>query len=252
MSPALLAAIADKFAFINLLSAIIFLICVWQVGVAVWPHRHPEGVNAGNDFAFVAGLEKNNEKREIKVEKRIKRHLAPEARQETVRLERSLDALAKEAARENPDWQGIAHALSDIAHKADDVNALTDRIRVLDRRLRNFDWHELQELSGYYHDLNDADKERLKEQILLERRKIVQEHAVVELAERCERRYADFRVVIDDAAKACLAGNRAFAAQAIANASAIEREQAQDMERVRQAEKRLLALTKLKLRKEGS
>lgn len=251
MSPALLAVITDKVPFVNLLSAIIFLICVWQVGVAIWPKRHSDVMSGGNDSSFVSGLERDNEKREIKVEKRIKRHLAPQAERETVRLERNLGALLNETKREKPDWQGIARALSDIAHKADEVNALTDRIRVLDRRLRNFDWHELQELSGYYQDLNDADKERLKEQILLERRKIVQEHAVVELAERCERRHEEFRSVLDSASRACLAGDSASATQSISHAIAIEHEQAQDMDRVRHAEKRLLSLTKLKLRREA-
>ena len=252
MSPALFAAIADRVPFISLLSAIIFLICVWQIGVAIWPKRHSDGPAGRDDSSFISTLDQDNEKREIKVEKKIKRHLAPEAQRETAHLERTLEALEKEVHRDQPDWKAVAQALSDIAHRADDVNGTVDRIRILDRRLRSFDWRSLQSLSAYYQELSDADKERLKEQILLQRRKIVQEHAIVELTERCERRHQQFRAVLDQASRACFAGDKASASQHISNAKSIEHEQNEDLDRLRHAEKRLLQLTKFKLRREAS
>ena len=251
MSPTLFAAVAERVAFINLLSAIIFLICVWQIGVALWPKRSGDGTPGGHDAAFIAGLDRPNEEREIRIEKKIKRHLAPEARRETARLEHSLQALAKEMAKDRPDYNAVAQALSGIAHRADDVIRTIDRVRTLDRRMRNHDLHQLQDLGTYYQELNDADKDRLREQINLERRKIVQEHAIVELAEACERRHGHLRTTLDQAARACFASDRASAAQHIETAVAIEDEQRRDMQRLQDMEKRLLTLTKLKLRREG-
>jgi len=252
VSPALFGAIAARIPFVNLLSAIIFLICVWQVGVALWPKGEGHGRGESSDSSFISGLDQKDEKREIRVEKKIKRHLAPEAQRETARIEHSLEALQKELRRDAPDWKAIEEALSGIAHKSDDVIRTVDRIRILDRRLRNFDWHELQQLSGYYNELNDSDRERLKEQILLERRKIVQEHTIVQLTERCERRQREFRSTIDQAGRACSMEDREGASQHIAQAIHVEEQQKADLKALRRAEKRLLSLTKSKLRKEKS
>jgi hypothetical protein len=126
-----------------------------------------------------------------------------------------------------------------------------DRIRLLDRRIRNADYHELGELSGYYRELNESDREKLREQILLERRKVVQEHGIVELADRCETRQQQFRETLDQAARACFSGDRSSVGQHISEAIAIEQAQQDDLNRLKSAEKRLLALTKQKLRKEG-
>lgn len=222
MSPALMAAIADRMPFINLLSAVIFLICVWQIGVALWPKRSGDGTPGGHDAGFIAGLDRPNEEREIRIEKKIKRHLAPEARRETTRLEHTLQALAKELKKERPDYKAVAQALSGIAHKADEVVRTIDRIRTLDRRLRNHDFHQLQDLGSYYQELSDADKGLLREQINLERSKIVQEHAIVELADACERRHGHLRATLDQAARACFASDRASAIQQVETAVANE------------------------------
>ena len=251
MSPALFAAIAQRAPFINLISAVIFLICVWQIGVALWPKRSSDGTPGGHDAGFIAGLDRPNEEREIRIEKKIKRHLAPEARRETVRLEHNLQALTNELRKERPDYKAVSQALSGIAHKADEVNRVIDRVRTLDRRIRNHDFHQLQDLGGYYQELSDADKAALREQISLERRKIVQEHAIVQLAEACERRHGQLRSTLDQAARACFAGDRASAIQEIDAAVVIEQEQAQDLKRLQHMEKRLLSLTKIKLKKEG-
>ncbi len=252
MSPALLAAIAQKAPFINLLSAIVFLICMWQIGVALWPKHTGTGSPGRHDAGFIAGMDRRNEEREIRIEKRIKRHLAPAARRETVRLEHNLQALARELRKEQPDYKAVTQTLSHIAHKADEVNRIIDRVRILDRRIRNHDYHQLQELGGYYRELNDADKASLREQISLERRKVVQEHALVQLAEACERRHGQLRATLDHAARACFSGDRPSAIQQIEAAAAIEQEQARDMQRLQHMEKRLLVLTRRKLRKESS
>ena len=250
MSPSMLQAVASRVPFINLLSAIIFLICVWQVGVALWPKGRGHGETAASDSSFIAGLDRKHEQREVKVEKRIRKRLAPQAQRETARLQHNLEALLKELKRGSPNWRAISEALSGIAHRADDVVQVIDRIRVLDRRLRNFDWHELQELSGYCSDLDEKDREALKEQILLERRKIVQEHAIVQLAERCERRHQSLRKALDQAAKACSREDRDSTSHHISAAVATEEQQRDDLKRLLRAEKRLLGLTRLKLKKE--
>ena len=250
MSPALFRQMAARVPFINLLTAIVFLICVWQFAVAIWPKGHAHGEPNTNDVGFIASLNRKREQRETKVEKRIKKKLAPQAQRETGRLEHNLQALEREARKEHPNWQAMAQALSGIAHRGDEVIRTVDRIRVLDRRLRNFDWHELQELSSYCREMSESDRERLKEQIHLERRKIVQEHTIVELAERCERRHGHFRRLIDDAGRACSYEDRDGVVREIHAAMQIEDQQKQDLKRLRHAEKRLLSLTKIKLRKE--
>ena len=252
VSPALFGVIAARVPFVNLLSAVVFLICLWQVGVALWPKGDGQGQGESSDSSFISGLNQKDEKREIKVEKKIKRRLTPQAQRETARLKHNLESLQKEVQKDTPDWKSIAEALSGIAHRSDDVIRTVDRIRVLDRRLRNFDWHELQELRGYFNELNDSDRERLKEQINLERRKIVQEHTIVQLTERCERRHRDFRGALDQATRACSMTSRDGAAQHIGQAFQIEEQQKDDFKRLRHAEKRLLSLTKAKLRKEKS
>ena len=249
MSPTLFAAIAARVPFINLLSAIIFLICVWKVGVALWPKGHGDG-DQESDSGFIAGLNRKREKREVKVEKTIKRRLAPQAQRESARLKHSLAALLKELHNTKPNWRGLEHALSGVSHKADDVIKTVDKIRILDRRLRNFDWHELQALNNYCQELDENGREQLKQQIHLERRKIVQEHAIVELTERCERRHRQLRNNLDQAARACSREDRDSAAQQVSTAASLEAQQVEDLGRLRHFEKRLLALTRKKLKKE--
>jgi hypothetical protein len=232
------------------LTAVMFLICVWRIGVAIWPKRHGDDPATRDDSSFVAGLNRKLEEREIKAEKKLKRHLIPEARRESARLERNLEALQGELKRDNPDLKAIAQALSDITHRSDALTQDIDRIRVLDRRIRNADYHELQGLSEYYKELNESDREKLKEQIMLERRKIVQGHAIVELAEQCERRQQQFRDSLEQAARACFANDHAAVSQHISTAVSTEQAQEEELKRLKTAEKRLLALTKMKLRKE--
>jgi hypothetical protein len=211
VSPQLVSAVADRVPFLHLLTAVMFLICVWRIGVAIWPRRHGDDGVGRDDSSFVAGLNRKLEEREIRAEKKMKRHLIPEVRRESARLERNLEALQRELKRDRPDLKAVAQALSDVAHRSDALTQEIDRIRILDRRIRNADYHELGELSGYYQELNEGDRDRLKEQILLERRKIVQEHGIVELAERCERRQQQFRETLDHAARACFSGECSFA-----------------------------------------
>jgi hypothetical protein len=116
--------------------------------------------------------------------------------------------------------------------------------------LKNFDLRELQELSGYYQQLNDSDKERLKEQIQLERGKIIQEHAINQLAERCEQRHGEIRRLLDDAQRACYSGNRDLGLSQVATATAMEEQQRIDLRSLKNSERRLLDLTRLKLKRE--
>jgi hypothetical protein len=250
MSPSLFGLIADRVPFINLLSVIVFLICLWRVGVALWPGRNGHGERGGGDASFIARLDHKDEERELKVEKQVTRKTAPQVVHENRRIEHTLEAVQGEVRREKPDWRAVAQALSNIAHRSDDVIRTVDRIRVLDRRLGSYDWRQLGQLNGYYGQLNDGEKERLKEQILLERGKILQEHAINDLAERCERRHSEFRRLLDEAQKACYAQDRDGASHQIAEALSIEARQRDELRLLQRAEKRLLDLTRLKLRKE--
>lgn len=176
--------------------------------------------------------------------------MAPQVQHEVRRIEHNLEAVQGELRKDHPDWRAVAQALSAIAHRSDDVIQAIDKIRILDRRLRNFDWRELQQLSGYYAQLNDSDKERLKQQIQFERSKIIQEHAIEQIAERCERRHGDLRRLLDDAQKACSFQDHDTVSRQVSAALAMEAQQKQDLKALRQAETRLLDLTRIKLKKE--
>lgn len=250
MSPALFDTVAQTVPFISLLSVLMFLICVWQIGVHLWPKRYGANVAHTSDAGFVAGLDRKDEEREVKVEKRVAKHMAPEAYRETSRLENNLEAVQKEMQKDRPEWRAAAQTLSDIAHRSDEVIQAVDKIRILDRRLKNFDLRELQQLSEYYGQLNDSDKARLKEQIQLERGKIIQEHAINQLAERCENRHGEIRRLLDDAQRACYTGSRDLVRSQVATAMAMEEQQRIDLRSLRNSERRLLDLTRLKLKKE--
>ncbi len=250
MSPALFQVMSNRMPFINLLTAIIFLICIWQIGVALWPKSRADDPAHNSDASFIAGLNRKVEEREIKAEKRMKRHTIPEVRREAHRIERSLRGVQQELSRDSADLKAVAQALSDIIHRSDNVTQELDRIRTLDRRIRNADWKQLQELNGYYRDLSEEDRGKLKEQILLERRKIVEEHAIFEMAERCEQRQMRLRDALNHASRQCMDGNRSEAARLVEGAVSIEREQNDELNHLRVAERKLLNLTKYKLQME--
>ena len=216
----------------------------------MWPRRNGAEHAAGSDASFIAKLDRKDEEREVKVAKQIARKSAPQVSRETGRIERSLEAVQKELRRDHPDLRAVAQALSDIAHRSDEVIRTVDKIRIIDRRLRNFDWHELQQLSGYFAQLDDGDKERLKEQIQLERNKIVQEHGINVLAERCERHHGEFRRLLDEAQKDCYAQNSSAALSHVSTALTMEAQQNADLKALQQLERRLFDLTRLKLKKE--
>ncbi len=250
VSPPLMAAISSRAPFVHLLAAVMFLICVWRIGVALWPAdtflRHHDL----SDASFVSGLNRRREKDEFRLIKRMKKGVAPEAYRQTAKINADLESLQRELARPDPDLERVAQSSSHIAHQADDALHTIDRIRTLDRRIRNFDWHELQQLGTYYRELAENDRQKLKEQIQLERRKIVQEHAIDELASTCERRHRELRRALDRLGATASTHDLVGAREAISFCISLEQQQKADLKQLAKAEAKLLALTKKKLRKE--
>jgi hypothetical protein len=70
------------------------------------------------------------------------------------------------------------------------------------------------------------------------------------MTERCERRHTNFRHLLDNAGRACSRQDRDAAEREIAAAIGIETQQKDDLKHLRHAEKKLLSLTKIKLKKE--
>jgi hypothetical protein len=246
ISPAMMQSVSETVPFIHLLTAVMFLVCVWRIGVALWP----SGISFSShrsDAGYVATLDRGREKGEFKLIRKLRRGSTPEALRNTARLERSLEGIQKELSRELPNWTEMAQVSSQLAHKADDVITIVDRVRVLDRRIRNFDAHELDQLSGYYRQLSPQDRDRLRDQILLERKKIIQECAVDQIADSCERRHEQIRRVLDKLGQALMTEDRTVATQATAEAITMEEQQQEDLKRLLQAEKLLLATTRRKL-----
>ena len=249
VSPAMMMAIAEKVPFVHILTAVMFLICVWRIGVAVWPSGISVARHEG-DARFVATLDRDTEKREFQLVKKLKRRLAPQAVDETVRLEHNLDAVRTELNRNAPNWEQIAQVSSHVAHEGEEVIQAIDRIRVLDGRIKRFDLRELGQLNTYYQDLSEQDRDRLKNQILLERQKIIEESAIEQLADGCERRHQEFRRTMDVLAQAAYRHDRRAGLEAVSQALVIEEQQKRDMKKLQQAEKMLLAMTKRKLGEE--
>ena len=249
ISPEMMKVISERLPFIHLLTAVMFLICVWRIGVAVWPTGISVARHEG-DARFVATMDRDTEKREFKLVKKLKRELAPQAISETVHLERNLDAVRKDLSRDAPNWEQIAQVSSHVAHDGDEVIQIVDRIRVLDGRIKRFDLGDLGQLNAYYQQLSEQDRERLKSQIVLERQKIIEETAIEQLAEGCERRHQEFRRLMDVLGDAAYRHDRQAGLEAVSQALSIEEQQRRDMKRLQRAEKMLLAVTRRKLGEE--
>jgi len=75
--PTLSGIVAEKVPFLSLLSILMFLICVWQIGVILWPKRDGGNIANTSDASFIARLDRKDEEREVKVEKQITKKMAP-------------------------------------------------------------------------------------------------------------------------------------------------------------------------------
>jgi len=250
VSPAMMETIAARAPFVHLLTVIMFLICLWRAGAALWPAGGFKLWPHSSDAGFVAMLDRGREKNENGLLKNLRRGEIPEAERDSVKAEHTLLSVLRELNRSAPDWTGIGQASVSITQRADESIIIVDRVRTLDRRLENFDLHELAQLNAYYQQLTDQDRNRLKNQVDLERRKIIQEHAIDQLGGNCERRHGEFRQRMEVLARAAAERDRAAALQAVSEARAIEEMQRAEIRRLLQAEGLLQTLTGRKLRDE--
>ena len=250
VSPKLMDLITATVPFVHLLAAVMFLVCVWRIGVLLWPSVSGVVAASGSDARFLAGLDHKRESDELKLIQKLQHHMAPEAKRQAARLAHSLDAVRKELGRDRPDWEAVTQTVSHLTRDADSTAAIIDRIRVLDQRIQNFDWQELRQLTSYYRELSDQDKQRLKEQILFERRKIVQEHAVEQLTTACELRHKELRQGLNTITQAAALRDKQGALDGVATAVRIEDQQREDISKLLTAEKKLKALARQKLRDE--
>lgn len=231
-----------------LIAAIAFLICAWKFFMRLWPHAKP---GEQNDASFVATLDRKREKSELRQVRKIEGREIPEARKEDRRIEKTLKGLKTELEQSNPDFKRVAQATAAIAHKADDVIRTLDKVRVMDRRLRNFDWHELQQLREYCQELGEEDRKKLQQQILLERKKILEEHAIEQLLKSAETRHRELRQQIDVIAAHAMAQKKPQALSATETALRMEQQLKSDLRQIKKAEHKLCALTRLKLKDEN-
>jgi hypothetical protein len=213
----------------------------------LWPHSKP---GDQNDAGFVATLDRKREKSELRQVRKIEGREIPEARKEDRRIEKTLKGLKTELEKSDPDFKRVAQATAAIAHKADDVIRTLDKVRVMDRRLRNFDWHELQQLREYCQELGEEDRKKLQQQILLERKKILEEHAIEQLLKSAETRHQELRRQIDVIAAHAMAQKKPQALSATETALRMEQQLKSDLRQINKAEHKLRALTSLKLRDE--
>ena len=174
----------------------------------------------------------------------------PEARKEDRQIQKTLKGLKAELDQPEPDFNGIAQATAAIAHKTDDIVKTLDRVRIMDRRLRNFDWHELQQLREYCEELDEENRKKLQQQIQLERKKIIAEHAIEQLLKTAETRYLELRQQIDTIATHAMAQNKPQTLSATETALRMEDQLKGEMRQIQKAEGKLKALTRLKLKDE--
>jgi len=230
-----------------LIAAIAFLICAWKLIMRLWTKGKPENQN---DAGFVAALDRKREKNELRQLQKTEGRDLPEARKEERRIEKTLKGLKTELQQANPDFKEIAQSTAAIAHKTDHVIQNLDRVRIMDRRLRNFDWHELQQLRDYCKELGDDDRKKLQQQILLERKKILEEHAIEQLLKSAETMYQHLRQQIDSIALHAQAQSQPKTLSAVETAIRMEPPLKNELKQIKKAEQKLKALTRLKLKDE--
>ena len=230
-----------------LIAAIAFLICAWKFFMRLWPHAKP---GDQNDAGFVATLDRKREKSELRQVRKIEGREIPEARKEDRRIEKTLKGLKTELEQSNPDFKRVAQATAAIAHKTDDVIRTLDKVRVMDRRLRNFDWHDLQQLREYCQELGEEDRKKLQQQILLERKKILEEHAIEQLLKSAETRHQELRRQIDVIAAHAMGQKKPQALSATETALRMEEQLRHDLKQIKKAGQKLDALTRSKLKGE--
>ena len=251
-SPEFMRAVTERAPFVHLLAALFFLICLWKIGVSIWPKGENGGDSQVSDAGFLSQLNRKKERDELRIDKRIKNRMVPKARKKTKVVEHDLESLKGELEKENPNWGVITEACPSIAKRSDEVVQIVDRIRTLDRRIKNFDWQELEHLRSYYRELSKEEREKLREQILLEHSKVVHELEIERVTERCERRYQDFRQMLVALDRSARQKDRRAALESVSAAISLENAQKEELNKVAEIEKRLIFLTKKKLRKEKS
>ncbi len=249
LSPAAIRFINEYFPFLNLLAAIAVIYGFWLIIRRVLPND-ASAVFKTSDAGMVARLDQPREKSELHLLKKTNRKAVPEAKKNAKQIEHTLQALRNEIQKPNPNFKQIAQATATIAHRADSAVAKIDKLRILDRRLRNFDWHELQQMRNYCRELGEADREKLKQQLLLERKKILEEHAIEQTISSCENLYSNLRSKLDGIGRAALAKNKAETVAAINTALQLDSQLKGMLDKLQKAEKLLFKLTRLKLNDE--
>ena len=231
-----------------LIAAIAFLICSWKFLARLWPHAKPEN---GNDAGFVARLNQKREKSELKQVNKIQGREIPVAQKQDRKVTKTLHGIKTELQHSTPDYKAVSQATVEISHQTDYVIQTLDRIRIIDRRLRNFDWSELQQLREYCKELGDEDRKKLQQQILLERKKILEEHAIEQMLKSAEIRHQELRRQIDIIATHTMAKNKNQSLAATETALRMEQQLKHGLKQIKKAEQKLKALTRLKLKDEN-
>ncbi len=230
-----------------LIAAIAFLICSWKFIAHLWPHTKPED---GNDAGFVARLNQKREKSELRQVNKIQGREIPVAQKQDRKVTKTLLGIKTELNHPAPNYKAVSQATVEISHQTDYVIQTLDRIRIMDRRLRNFDWSELQQLREYFKELGDEDRKRLQQQILLERKKILEEHAIEQMLKSAETRHQELRRQIDIIATHAMAKKKSQSLSATETALRMESQLKHDLRQIKKAEQKLKALTRLKLKDE--
>jgi hypothetical protein len=231
-----------------LIAAIAFLICAWKFFMRLWPHAKPED---GNDAGFVARLNQKREKSELKQVNKIQGREIPVAQKQARKVTKTLLGIKIELNHPTPDYKAVSQATVEISHQTDYVIQTLDRVRIMDRRLRNFDWSELQQLREYCKELGEEDRKRLQQQILLERKKILEEHAIEQMIKSAETRHQELRRQIDVIATHAMAKKKSQSLAATETALRMESQLKHDLKQIKKAEQKLKALTRLKLKDEN-
>jgi hypothetical protein len=251
LSPELFDMIMDRAPFIHLLSAVVLLVCVWQFGVALWPGGGKSAGRTWGDEGIVPPDVEDRERREIRVERQIRRNWLPHARRSARHLGHDLRSIKKALSEPEPPWADIRNALANASNESNEIDQIIQRIQYLDDRLRNFDWRELRELESHHNGLTREDQPKLKAQIHLERRKIHREHAIKGAIERTRNLHRQFQETLDQAIKVCSYQNATAAHQSITQAIKIEAARKKELKNLQKAETRLMALAQCKLKEEN-
>ena len=244
------------FAGIDLGLMVAVLICIGKIIGSIWSAR---GVKSfGRVLERSRGLENtnlrrniNDERQEMSLVKRDLRGITKEGMREGGNIRdrlREMVRIVEEYGSTDKARRLIAEKLNQIAARENFILKQLARLQDLGQKIEDFDIRSFKELQARWNKVTDKEKDIVREEILLEKNKIVTEKELKEMEASLTRNDNDFRYSLS-AAVECLKSNQpAQARDWILKAIRCEEIAMTSFQKIKDIENRLLKLTKREFR----